>query len=332
MDPILTDAFEQLVAEQCDFARVRKIETGESPQALWDLIAESGFADALVPESDGGSGLSLNDVSGLILACGHYALPLPLGHTMLARAALAASGVGRPDGSIAIANHARTASDGSITVAAVPFGLTAEWIWLQIEKDSLLVPASDGERTRSGGFASLDADIRWAKLPANSVRFAPRIDARLAGAVITAGLLAGAMQRAGEMSIEYANQRVQFGKPIGKLQAIQQQLSVMCEQMYAARTAALIGLQGGALEIDTARVATAKSRASEAAVAVAAISHAVHGAIGITAEYDLQMLTRRMHEWRRHYGSESYWNGELGKLYLQQQADALDFVREAVSS
>jgi acyl-CoA dehydrogenase len=134
------------------------------------------------------------------------------------------------------------------------------------------------------------------------------------------------MEKAVEMSIAYANERVQFGKPIGKQQAVQQQLSVMCELLYAARMGAEIGLSAHGLTINSADVATAKSRASEAAVTIANLSHAIHGAIGVTAEYNLQLYTRRLHEWRQAYGSETYWNRLLGEAMLESGQTALEFV------
>ena len=42
----------------------------------------------------------------------------------------------------------------------------------------------------------------------------------------------------------------------------------------------------------------------------------MHGAIGVTEEYDLQLFTRRLHEWRMAHGSESYWHRQLGQLCL----------------
>src|SRR6202166_2535139 len=62
--------------------------------------------------------------------------------------------------------------------------------------------------------------------------------------------------------------------------------------------------------------AIAKSRTSEAAGLVAAIAHALHGAIGVTEEYDLQLLTRRLHEWRVAHGSEAHWNLLIGHEVL----------------
>ena len=117
--------------------------------------------------------------------------------------------------------------------------------------------------------------------------------------------MAGAMQRVLEATLAYANDRAQFGKSIGKFQAVQQQLSVMAEQVFAARMAAEIGCAGDGIAPHPLRAAVAKARASEAAEKVVAIAHAVHGAIGVTAEYDLQLHTRRLQEWRADFGSQA---------------------------
>ena len=78
MDNMFTDALGQLLAEQCTPAVVRQIEAGQSADALWGHIAESGFADALVPESADGAGLVLKDAYALWELNGRNALPLPL--------------------------------------------------------------------------------------------------------------------------------------------------------------------------------------------------------------------------------------------------------------
>ncbi|MBU6253213.1 MAG: acyl-CoA dehydrogenase, partial [Alphaproteobacteria bacterium] len=78
---------------------------------------------------------------------------------------------------------------------------------------------------------------------------------------------------------------------------------------------------------DVQRAAIAKLGASAAAVEVAAIAHAVHGAMGISAEYDLNLLTRRLNAWRLASGAESYWAGLLGKMRLGAAQSSLDFIR-----
>ena len=83
-----------------------------------------------------------------------------------------------------------------------------------------------------------------------------------------------------------------------------------------------------------ARLATAiaKARTSMAVPLVASTAHALHGAIGVTEEFDLQLYTRRLHEWRMADGSETYWNSIVGEALLAQpQATVTDFARAALA-
>ena len=102
----------------------------------------------------------------------------------------------------------------------------------------------------------------------------------------------------------------------------------MAEQVAAAQMAAAMGCSGAGPLPRPLRAALAKARASEAAALAAGIAHAVHGAIGVTAEFDLQLHTRRLHEWRADFGAESHWNTVLGHALLASGPDpALDFMR-----
>jgi hypothetical protein len=65
---------------------------------------------------------------------------------------------------------------------------------------------------------------------------------------------------------------------------------------------------------------------------VSAAAHAVHGAIGISAEHDLHLLTRRLHEWRVAEGAESYWAREIGRALVSSDEPAVDFIRLALAS
>ena len=143
---------------------------------------------------------------------------------------------------------------------------------------------------------------------------------------LTAAKMAGAMVRLLDMSVRHANEREQFGRPLGKFQAIQQQLAVMSEQVVSARVAARIGMTGTCF--DPLRVAMAKARVSEASHQVVAIAHAVHGAIGVTEEFDLQLLTRRLKQGQLAFGSERFWAARLGRARLASGPQtSADFVR-----
>ncbi len=332
VDNVLADALEEFLAGRCTPQRVREIEAepaGDGARALWNEVEDSGFADALIAEAKGGAGLGLADAAMIAMACGRHAMPLPMALTLPVRAALAAAGE-NPRGAITIATTSALVAEGKgpIVNTAVPYGLAADWVLLCTRSADWLLPTVNATRQRSGGHGSVAADIRWTDLPGDALMLrgpeGTTSDWRATAAAFIAAQMAGAMERLLEMTIAYANERSQFGKPIAKLQAIQQQVSVMAEQVFSARNAALIGLSGTA--VDPLRAAIAKARAGEAAVTAAAVSHAVHGAIGVTEEYDLQLYTRRLHEWRGQYGGETYWNGRLGMALIGDTVPPLEFV------
>ena len=139
---------------------------------------------------------------------------------------------------------------------------------------------------------------------------------KVVAAAITAGLMAGAMERLLETTLDYASTRKQFGREISKFQAIQHQIAVMSEEVMAARMAAQAAFVGAPLEVSALRAGAAKARAGQAAQQVAAIAHAVHGAIGMTQEHHLHLLTGALHRWRLVHGGETYWARELGRWAL----------------
>jgi alkylation response protein AidB-like acyl-CoA dehydrogenase len=326
----LVEPFERLLADACPPALVRAIERGADPAPLWARLEASGFVDTLVPESAGGAGLRLADAFALFLVEGRHALPLPLAQTMLVRALLARDGIGAPPGSIAIAAQTRVAPDGAITCTATPCGLVADSVVVALADGWRVLPVASAEKTASGVHASLRADLRWRAAPAGAIAGKSLLPTSEAGAAIAAALLAGTLARVLEISVAFANDRVQFGKSIGKFQAIQHQLAVMAEQVAAARMAAEIGCAGAGPLPAPLRAALAKARTSEAAAGVAPMAHAIHGAIGITAELDLQLYTRRLHEGRADYGAEGHWNRVVGRALLAADGGALDFMRSAL--
>ncbi|MGD9551179.1 MAG: acyl-CoA dehydrogenase family protein, partial [Burkholderiaceae bacterium] len=153
-------------------------------------------------------------------------------------------------------------------------------------------------------------------------------DIRTLQAALYAAQIAGALMAVFTRTLQYANERQQFGKPIGKFQAIQHQLAVISEHSFAARMAAQLGLRARGVQPERLHAAVAKARTSEAALEVAALAHSIHGAIGFTAEFDLQLYTRRLHNWRQAAGSESYWHDVVGQALLERgDALSLDLLR-----
>ena len=106
--------------------------------------------------------------------------------------------------------------------------------------------------------------------------------------------MVGIAQQAFEISLNYAKTRVQFGRPIGSFQAIKHKLANMVIDVdgsrYVTYRAAWMLSEGlpAAQEI-----AAAKAWTNEACRRVVKDGQQLHGGIGYTKEYDLQLYTRR---------------------------------------
>ena len=325
MSDLFATALDTLLQDVCTPDHLRAIDHGTAITPLWSAIEAAGFLDLMVPEHEGGAGLSLRQATASLLTIGRHLVPAPLSETLWVRGLLAHLGEARPDGAIALASHLHVEAD-TWRCYDVPAARDATWV-LAPHPDALwLLPVAAATPSTSGVPGSLRGHFCWPAAPAGA-RVLPRThDLLTVGAALAATQLAGALERVQTLTLTYANDRVQFGKSIGKFQAIQQQLSVLAEHTDAARMAAEIGCASDTLTPVAEAAAVAKARTSEAAALVSAIAHAVHGAIGITAEYDLQLATRRLHDGRTDHGAETYWQRRLGARHLAQPATALQFV------
>ncbi len=113
------------------------------------------------------------------------------------------------------------------------------------------------------------------------------------GRISIASLSLGIAQGALDASIKYANQRVQFGKPIGTFQAIQWKLADMATQVEAARlmtyNAAHAKNKG---ETVTKLSAMAKYYASEIAAQATSEAIQIHGGYGFTKDFPVEKFYR----------------------------------------
>jgi alkylation response protein AidB-like acyl-CoA dehydrogenase len=136
-------------------------------------------------------------------------------------------------------------------------------------------------------------------------------------ALLKAAAIAGALDTMLAMSIEYANTRVQFGRALGKFQAVQHMLAQMSAEVVAVTAAVEHAARVALTPEGPWAIAIAKSIAGEAAGTVAAFAHQVHGAIGFTEEFALQRYSRAVWKWREEAGDESYWYDALGAAALK---------------
>jgi alkylation response protein AidB-like acyl-CoA dehydrogenase len=106
-------------------------------------------------------------------------------------------------------------------------------------------------------------------------------------------LSVGIAQATFDVALDYAKQRVQWGKPIGQHQLVQDMLAEMATQVDAARLLAYRGLSlvDKGVRCDT-QTSMAKWYATEMAVKVTSMAVQIHGAYGISTEYPCERLFR----------------------------------------
>ena len=119
--------------------------------------------------------------------------------------------------------------------------------------------------------------------------------------------MVGGAQRVLDMTVDYAKQRVQFGRPIGSFQAVQHHCANMASDVegcrFIAAQAAWRLSEGEPAEQD---IAIAKAWVSEAYRRICATGHQVHGAIGFTKEHNMQLYSRRAKEAELAFGDADF--------------------------
>ena len=340
---LLREAAERLLEKHCAAETMRRADAGEFPQALWRALTAAGYPAALVPESAGGPGLEVSDALSLLVSAGRHAVPAPLAETMLAGWLLSAAGIAMPEGPLAVApvraGDGLTASrDGTAwrlqgSAGRVPWAARSAAIVVlaRCDERNLVALVAPGDCRMTGGSNLAgeprdDVDFSGVRCDAAALLQDTALDAAALlalGAVMRSAQIAGALQSILETSVQYARERVQFGRPIGRFQAIQQNLAQLAGQAAAATAAAEAAIEAAARGLDSPAVAVAKIRAGEAAGIGAAIAHQVHGAIGFTQEHRLHHATRRLWSWRDEFGNEAYWARRLGGAVAAAGADRL---------
>lgn len=311
-------------------------EAGTWPAALWLAMEEIGLPRAMLPESAGGAELEFADAMAALGATAANALPVPLAETLLAGRMLTAAALDVPEGPLTIVPGHRgdtleaTGAPGALRIdgvaCRVPWGGDCGHV-VAVCGDATIALLERGQvqRTERNLAQEPRVTLRFERQPcvAAAKLEGARERLMLEGALMRSVQMAGALVRILAYSVQYANERVQFGKPIAKFQAIQQMLAVLAGHAAAAAaiTEAAVDVSGGSP--DAFLVAAAKARTGEAASRGAEIAHQVHGAMGYTQEHNLHYCTRRLWAWREEFGNESRWQRQLGREVVAAGADAL---------
>ena len=344
MSAIVIEQADRLFHGEATKARLADADGGSWPAAIWRAVEQAGLPLALVPEARGGVGLAPGDALQLMRRAGYHTLPVPLPETMLAAAFWAEAGGTLEVGPASLAPVVPGDAIGierrphgfvlSGHAARVPWATRVDRVLLHARDAAgtvylALLPHAKPSAQTLRNLANEPRDtllLDGVTVPSTAVRPAPPVcaDGFLAfGALARALQMVGAMERCLDYALEYAMQRQQFGRPIGKFQAVQHMLADAAGQYAAAAAAAELAVQayGGA---DFAfAAAIAKARVGEAAGRVAEVCHQVHGAIGFTQEHPLHFATRRLWSWRDEFGHETYWQERVGRAVCGAGGEAL---------
>lgn len=351
---LLQRTVEALFADHCPPEVVAAAE-GSWSSNVWAELAQAGLTTVGLDEQAGGSGGTLADAAVVLRTAAAYAAPVPLAEALFPVAAgCSAAALRMPPGPVTVAAGLRyrrigTSVEFAGTARRVPYARVAERVLLVaapervegrdsgpelamwVDAEALTLSAGDNlageprDELTVGRCRTTTSDV--AEVAIGTADLVGQYGA-LARAVQIAGALGGAL----DLTLRYAGERVQFGRPIGRFQAVQHlvsQLAAAVAASEAAANAAVLAVAAcgpgvGALDQPAAlALACSKARTSHAAGLGARIAHQVHGAIGFTQEHRLHHLTRRLWSWREEYGSDEHWSAVIGDMVIKSGPEHL---------
>ena len=305
--------------------------------ALWKTLADSGLTLLTTEESAGGSGATPADLAVVLASAAAHAAPVPLAETdLLASWLLHAAGLPVPDAPLTAAYSPTPVIEGGRVrgqLERVPWARAAHAVVVADDRSVALVPVAQVRIETQTNLASEPRDrvIADIELPDGAVGTAPAEVGRgftLRGALARAIQISGAVEQALELTVAHVSAREQFGRPMGKFQAVQALLAEATEAAATARAAtdyAVDAVTEAGFDDDRSAfaIAVAKAQASRAAPVVARVTHQAHGAIGFTLDHRLRHFTLRALAWRSEFGGSEHWERELGRTVLNSSGKGL---------
>jgi len=281
---------------------------------LWAAMVDQGWLALEQPEAGGGLGLGAIEVAVLVEEMGRHAAPAPYVSTVLALDALAAAGeqawVERILAGDALACVAWDAS------APVPYAPSADIAVVCGAAGVALVELA--ERSRREPAMDLTRELGWLPRATGRVIGDTAASDRLRdrGATFAAADLLGSASRVLDLAVEYAKDRVQFGRPIGSFQAVKHRCADMLVDVEGMRSAVYWAAWCLAAADADASIAasTAKTWCSDASKRVMASALQVHGGIGFTWEHDLHFFLKRAQLDQLAFGDASFHRARLTAL------------------
>ncbi|TQR87202.1 acyl-CoA dehydrogenase [Mycobacterium hodleri] len=286
---MLRDTVASIVAKHASPEAVRRAMESERgyDETLWTLLCEQvGAAALVIPEDMGGAGGELADAAVVVEVLGSALVPTPLLGTTLAELALLAADEPDVDALEALA--------AGTSIGAVVFD--PNYV-VNGDVADVVLACEDGRLDRWSGFTAhpavtMDPTRRLARVEAtDTVTIGSDPGLADVAAILLAVEQIGAAARCLDLTVAYTKERVQFGRPIGSFQALKHRMADLYVLVQTAR--ALV--DDAVAEPSPTSAALARVAASEAFTAVAGEAIQMHGGVGITWEYDIQLYFKRAH-------------------------------------
>lgn len=322
---LLKGSAEDFLSREAPPSRIREIEAaGEPNQQLWNSMVDLGWTGLPIEEQYGGQGGTLMDTVVLIKEMCRHALLSPYENAMISALTIQRFGDEAlkqallpriAQGAVATPANAETGNVNAPVQARVSGGkLDGKKLFVEYARSAdthLVTAVQDGTpgialvpRDQAGvTFEDLksiggtpQAAVTYSGATADAfIAGQEAVDyLRRLGAAVAAFECYANAQQSLDMIVDYAQMRVQFGRPIGAFDAVQQRVADMAIQVEASRflTQELLWTIQHDV-VDPGQVATVKAVTSKAVTDVTMWSHILHGGIGYMKEYDLQFYTRR---------------------------------------
>ncbi len=321
-------------------------DSGYDP-AVWSQMAEQmGLPSLIIPEEFGGQGYSFVELGVVLEEMGRALLCAPFFSGVLASLAILESGddaakaeylPGIAAGTT-IATLAYTEENGKWDASAVTAtadasgkitgtksfvidGATASLLIVAAKSDAGIslyaVDAADAGVTATA-LSTMDQTRKQAKIELDGAQgkligtdgggWDTLVKTLDLAAVALAAEQVGGAQFVLEMAVQYAKDRVQFGRPIGSFQAIKHKCADMLLEVESAKSAAYYGLWcASEMNDELASVASlAKAYCSEAYFHAAAENIQIHGGIGFTWEHPAHLYFKRAKSSELMFGDPAY--------------------------
>lgn len=299
---------------------------------LWDRLDSLGLTRLTGDEGRGGSGASWMEASALLGLSAGAAAPIPIAeHDLLAGWLLEVAGLPEQEGPMTACQPNLDGISGAVPWGRNAASVVALWqsgtdtkVYVAPRAEILVQEARNIAGEPSDTIQFQVDDLRTGVVVDQDVA----TEYRLRGALARSSQIAGGMARVVDVVLGHVNERTQFGRSIGKFQAVQTLVADLAAEAALTRSAtdfaiARVAVNGWSDPGLPFAVAVARSCAGHGSSIVVRNAHQALGAIGATMEHELPRLTKPILARRRDFGSVHEWDSILSTLATAAGRDGL---------